>query len=105
MTGDIITKTLKLIIVLLVFAAVIFAGCVESREITTDTNSLSSNPHQCTEVKSYGNGVLYFDCNEGYFAQKLSDYIGENNVTVTAIASVPAWSTSNYYKGYIVVVK
>lgn len=87
----------------LIISLVAVTGCTETRKLTTDEDL--SIAHECTGVKDYGNGVLYFDCNEEYFAYALSDHIGKFDVTVTAIAPAPTWSSSTFYKGYFVVVK
>ena len=57
-------------------------------------------------IFQYGNGVMIFNCDEITFAETLSNYISENNVTVTAITGLPnKHINSNRDIGYLVVVK
>jgi hypothetical protein len=90
----------NILVIVLILAAVGVSGCLKETQLKDD-------PHQTNEVctiQDFGNGTLYFGCNDIVFVKSLSEYIGKNKVTVNAITPVLAVQSYNSEKGYIVVV-
>jgi hypothetical protein len=90
----------SILVIMLILAAAVGSWCLKEKQLKDD-------PQQANEVctiQDFGNGTLYFGCNDIVFVKSLSEYIGKNKVTVIAITPVLAVQSYNSEKGYIVVV-
>ena len=70
-----------------------------------DRQYTNASPTNICPIYNYGNGTLFFNCSDERFLTSLSQYIGQNHITVTAIAAAPDQLTPNDEYGYIVTVK
>lgn len=81
----------------IIIGAATLAGCTERVEGGQQIDS--------TQIKDFGNGVLFFPFTNDGFGYALSNYIAQNNATVLAIVPEPIETTYNTYEGYWVIVK